>query len=124
VEVIVTASDYAFQLPDSLRVGRTLFHFKNAGKVPHEMGMALLKPGVTLTQVLELMGAGGSPDSLLDGIIGILIAEPGVSTIGALSVDLLPGRTYALICNFQDGPDQPPHAALGMVASRTTLEAP
>jgi len=118
-ELTITGSDYAFQLPDTLQAGRTVLHFTNAGKVAHEMGMALLKPGVTLAQVLERVKAGGSPDSLLDGTVGILIAEPGVATIGALSVDLLPGRTYALFCNFRDGPDKPPHSALGMVSSRT-----
>ena len=86
--------------------------------------MALLKPGVSLAQVLELAKAGGSPDSLLDGTVGILIAEPGVTTVGALLVDLLPGRTYALFCNFQDGPDKPPHSDLGMVGSLTIASAP
>jgi hypothetical protein len=123
-DITVTGSDYAFQLPDSLQAGPTVLHFNNAGKVAHEMGMALLKPGVTLDQVLARIKAGASPDSLLDGIVGILIAQPGVPTVGGLSLELLPGRTYALFCNFQDGPDKPPHSALGMVSSRTVLMAP
>ena len=118
-DITVTGSDYAFQLPDSLQAGPTVLHFNNVGQVDHEMGMALLKPGVTLPQVLERIKAGNSPDSLLDGIVGILIAKPGVTTLGGLSVELLPGRTYALFCNFQDGPDKPPHSSLGMVSSRT-----
>ncbi|HJR35952.1 MAG TPA: hypothetical protein VJ817_13440 [Gemmatimonadales bacterium] len=122
--IAVTGSDYAFQLPDSLQAGTTVLHFNNVGKVDHEMGMALLKPGVTLAQVLERIKAGNSPDSLLDGIVGILIAKPGVTTLGGLSVELLPGRTYALFCNFQDGPDKPPHSSLGMVSSRTITAAP
>jgi hypothetical protein len=122
-DITVTASDYAFQLPDSLQAGPTVLHLTNAGKVDHEMGMALLKPGVTLAQVLARIKAGASPDSLLDGIVGILIAKPGVSTVGGLSVELLPGRTYAMFCNFQDGPDKPPHSSLGMVASRTITAA-
>jgi hypothetical protein len=85
--------------------------------------MALLRPGVTLAQVLDVVKAGGSPDSLLDGIVGILIAKPGVTALGSLTIDLMPGRTYALFCNFQDAPDKPPHSALGMVASRTVLGA-
>jgi hypothetical protein len=120
----VTGSDYAFQLPDSLHASTTVLHFTNAGKVDHEMGMALLKPGVTLAQVMDRIKAGSSPDSLLDGIVGILIAAPGVTTLGGLSVELLPARTYALFCNFQDGPDKPPHSALGMVTSRTIAAAP
>ena len=122
--ITVTGSDYAFQLPDSLQAGATVLHFTNAGKVDHEMGMALLKPGVTLAQVMDRIKGGASPDSLLDGIVGILIAKPGVTTLGGLSVELLPGRTYALFCNFQDGPDKPPHSALGMVTSRTIAAAP
>jgi uncharacterized cupredoxin-like copper-binding protein len=122
--ITVAASDYAFQLPDSLQAGPTVLHLKNAGQVDHEMGMALLKPGVTLPQVLARIKAGGSPDSLLDGLVGVLIAKPGVSALGGLSVDLLPGRTYALFCNFQDGPDKPPHSSLGMVTSRTIAPAP
>jgi hypothetical protein len=122
-DITVTGSDYAFQLPDSLQAGSTVLHFSNVGKVDHEMGMALLKPGVTLAQVLERIKAGNSPDSLLDGIVGILIAKPGVTTLGGLSVELLPGRTYAMFCNFQDGPDKPPHSSLGMVTSRTITPA-
>ena len=123
-DITVTASDYAFQLPDSLQAGPTVLHLNNAGKVSHEMGMALLKPGVTLAQVLDRIKTGQSPDSLLDGIVGILIAVSGVTTLGGLSVELLPGRTYALFCNFQDGPDKPPHSSLGMVSSRTIAAAP
>ena len=123
-EIKVTGADYAFQLPDSLAPGPTLLRFHNDGKVDHELGLALLKPGVTLARVLEVVKAGGSPDSLLEGIVGILIAAPGVTTVGALHVDFLPGRTYGLICNFQDGPDKPPHSGLGMVTSRTIAAAP
>ena len=123
-DVTITGSDYAFQLPDSVQAGPTVFHFNNAGKVPHEMAMALLKPGVTLEQVMARVKAGASPDSLLDGIVGILIAIPGVPVVGGLSVELLPGRTYAMYCNFQDSPDKPPHSALGMVSSRTIAAAP
>src|SRR5687768_17063571 len=122
-EVLVTGSDYAFQISDTLRPGQTTLRFANAGNVDHEMGLALLRPGVTLAQVMDVMKAGGSPDSLLDGIVGILIARPGATTLGSLATDLLPGRTYALFCNFQDAPDTPPHSALGMVASRTVSGA-
>lgn len=123
-EIVVTGSDYAFQLSDTLQAGLTTMRFVNAGQVDHEMGMALLRPGVTLTNVLDVVQAGGSPDSLLEGIVGILIAEPGATTLGGLAVDLRPGRTYALFCNFQDAPDKPPHSALGMVSSLTVPIAP
>jgi hypothetical protein len=111
-DITVTALDYAFKLPDSLQAGPTVLHLNNAGKVTHEMGMALLKPGVTLDQVLARIKGGSSPDSLLDGIVGILIAQPGVPILGGLWLELLPGRTYALFRNFQDAPDKPPHSSL------------
>jgi hypothetical protein len=120
-EYAVTGIDYAFQIPDSVRAGSTIVRFHNAGAVPHELAMALLKPGITVPRVLEVLKAGGSPDSLIDGVVGILIAQPGSDPIGRLSVNFLAGRTYALFCNFQDSPDKPPHFALGMVRS---LEIP
>jgi hypothetical protein len=118
-DVAVQGLDYAFQLPDSLPPGPSTFRLRNAGKVPHEMGMALLNPGVTVSQVMTLIGGGGDPDSLIAGIVGILIAGPGETAVGGLAVDLLPGRTYAFFCNFQDAPDQPEHVALGMFSGRT-----
>jgi hypothetical protein len=33
-----------------------------------------------------------------------------------LTAELLPGRTYALICYFRDGDTLPAHSHLGMVA--------
>ena len=57
-DITVTGSDYAFQLPDSLQAGPAVLHFNNAGKVDHEMGMALLKPGVTRGQVMDRIKAG------------------------------------------------------------------
>ncbi|MGH7631736.1 MAG: hypothetical protein ACREOF_20575 [Gemmatimonadales bacterium] len=115
--LIITGTDYAFQMPDTVRAGRAVIHFVNQGKVPHELVLARLKAGVTLDQVLERMRQGAEPDELLDGMGGVLIATPGDSSFGRLVVELSPGRTYGMICNFQDAPDQPPHVALGMVAS-------
>ncbi len=116
-EITVTGVDYTFQLPDSIHPGLTLVRFHNAGTVPHEMAFALLKAGVTMAQVLEVEQAGGNTDSLVDGVIGILIAQPGTTSIGSLATDFLPGRTYGLMCSFQDAEDKPPHVMLGMLSS-------
>ncbi|MGQ0701654.1 MAG: hypothetical protein ACT4PM_00805 [Gemmatimonadales bacterium] len=116
-ELLVTGQDYAFQLPDSMPPGLVAFRFYNSGKVPHEMGVSPRKPGVTLAQVLELDRRGGNVDSLFEGIVGILIVNPGDTAVGRLLVDLEPGRTYVFWCNFQDAPDQPRHINLGMIRS-------
>ena len=36
-------------------------------------------------------------------MIGVLIARPAQASGGELLVDLLPGRTYAIVCQFRDG---------------------
>ena len=118
-EINVAGIDYAFQVPDSLPPGPTSFRFANTGKVDHEMIIALLKSGVTLGDMVAAMQAGRDPRELTDGMVGILISSPGTEAVGALHVDLLPGRTYVWVCSFQDAPDAKPHHELGMLAART-----
>lgn len=116
-EVTVVGVDYAFAAPDSLSSGPTAIAFENRGEVRHEMILVRLKEGVTLAEVLEAAQGGGDPEDYTEGGPGILIAGPGQTAASRLLVDLLPGRTYALVCNFRDEPDAPPHTALGMTAS-------
>lgn len=113
-DVAVRGTDYAFTVPESLPPGRTAFTFENAGQVPHEMILVRLKEGVTLPQVLEAASGGQDPADFTEGGLAILIASPGDTAGARMLVDLLPGRTYALVCNFEDGEGKPPHIALGM----------
>jgi hypothetical protein len=115
-EVVVRGTDYAFDVPRTLPPGPTAFAFENAGQVPHEMILVRLKEGVTLPQVLEAANAGGNPQEFTEGGAAILIAAPGATSSSRVLVDLVPGRAYALICNFRDGEEHPPHVALGMTA--------
>ena len=57
------------------------------------------------------------PTDLTDGVVGILITEPGETSLGTMDVELLPGRTYVMICQFKDADSLPPHVAMGMQAS-------
>lgn len=116
-DVIVRGTDYAFDVPDTLPPGQTAFTFANGGKVPHEMILVRLKEGVTLPQVLQAVQTGSDPGEFTEAGTAILIAPPGDTARTRLLVDLLPGRTYAMVCNFEDGEGQPPHVALGMVKS-------
>jgi hypothetical protein len=43
--VLVVGTDYAFQIPEPIRSGETLFTFENRGTVRHEMSIVLLKEG-------------------------------------------------------------------------------
>jgi hypothetical protein len=42
---------------------------------------------------------------------------PGRTAGGRLLVDLLPGRTYLLVCTLKDTPEAKPHAEMGMLAA-------
>lgn len=115
-EVTVIGLDYAFRAPDTLPPGPTAIAFENRGEVDHELILVRLQEGVTVADVMEAVRGGGDPRELTEGGPGILIAGPGQTTASRLLVDLQRGRTYALVCNFRDQPDDPPHTELGMFA--------
>jgi len=116
-EISISAMDYAFQAPSHLAPGRTLFRLHNTGKVPHEMAMGQLRAGITADSALARLAAGIEPAEITDGLVGVLIAGPADSSLGALSVELIRGRTYLMICQFRDADSLPPHVAMGMQAS-------
>lgn len=116
--VAVVGSDYAFaQFPTTIPAGKTLFSFDNRGKVRHEMSIVLLKPGITLQQLIEKGPGAASSRAIADRLIGILIARPGEASGGQLFVELSSGQRYVVICTLKDVPDGPQHAALGMITS-------
>jgi len=78
------------------------------------LGGAWRRPPSSLPSSLSAQVAARQPAAFLDAMIGVLIAPPGQMSGGALLVDLLPGRTYAIVCQFRDGEGQPPHLMLGM----------
>lgn len=116
-EVIVGGLDYTFELAATLEPGPIKIGFENRGQVPHELVLARLRPGVTLVDMIAGITEGGDPDEFSDGFYGILVADPGEVTLGRLYVELESGRSYALVCMFEDEEGDPPHVALGMVRS-------
>ncbi len=116
-EIVVAATDYAFALPATIATGRATFRLQNQGKVPHEMALGRLRAGITADSALAYAAAGQDVGALADGIVGILIAGPGETSIGTVSTDLIAGRTYMMICQFKDADSLPPHIAMGMQAS-------
>lgn len=110
-EVTVVGTDYAFEAPDTLPPGPTVFVLDNRGVVQHEVGMGLLKEGVTIEDALAAQQAGDDP---LEATLGFVYADPEERSPGRLFVDLQPGRRYGLVCFLQDRPDAPPHTELGM----------
>ena len=118
VEIHVVGTDYAFlPLPATISSGKTLFSFENRGKVRHELSIALLRPGVSLQQVMQLAPGSGERTQLIERVVGILIARPGDTSGGQLLADLLPGRRYLVRCSLRDTPDAQPHHTLGMITA-------
>lgn len=116
VRIHVVGTDYAFlPLPATLAPGKTLFSFENRGKVRHELSIALLRPGVTLQQMMQVVPGSGERPGYIEKVVGILIAKPGDTSGGELLADLLPGRRYLVRCSLRDTPDAAPHHQLGMV---------
>jgi hypothetical protein len=111
--VVVRGLDYAFQAPDTVPAGLTLFVLENQGTVRHELVLVRLKQGHTLAEVIA---AKTPPErlALYDGIVGLIVAEPGARAMGTLTTDLTQGRTYVLTCNLRDAPDKQLHLAQGM----------
>lgn len=122
-EVTVGGLDYAFDAPDTLSAGPTVFTFENRGQVRHEMILVRLQEGVTLDSVMQGLQNDADPSDFIEGGPGILLANAGETTASQLYVDLMPGRTYALLCNLTDSPDARPHVALGMRDSFYVREA-
>jgi hypothetical protein len=116
-DVDVVAFDYAFQVPKEAAPGTTTFRFQNKGKKRHELNIFLMKPGVTVTQVLELQKAGKSTQALVEGPVGVLFAEAGKSSPSRISTDLRPGREYGVICIFRDTAAAPRHFEMGMYST-------
>ncbi|MFL5487931.1 MAG: hypothetical protein ACJ8AJ_05535 [Gemmatimonadaceae bacterium] len=118
VRIDVVANDYAFlPLPARVAAGPTIFTFVNQGRVNHEMSIGRLRPGATIDDVLKVSREGGRLREVVTRSVGILVAGPGKSPDGRLLVDLIPGETYLVLCNFKDTPVAPTHMTLGMYAT-------
>lgn len=121
-ELTIIGVDYAFGGPHTLPPGPTAITFENRGQVEHEMILVRLKKGVTLDQVMEGVASGDDPTDFTEGGSGILIVGPGQTTASRLLVDMMPGRTYVLVCSLQSGPEGKPHLQLGMVSTLQVSE--
>src|SRR4029078_2428163 len=112
VEVIGT--DYAFRAPATLPAGPVTFRFRNDGKKSHEFNIFLLKPGVTIDQVIAAGKAAKPQMPMIEGAVGVLVADPGSTAPSGLTVNLVPGRTYGVQCIFRDSTGMPRHYEMGM----------
>ncbi|MGH7651632.1 MAG: hypothetical protein ACREMS_07280 [Gemmatimonadaceae bacterium] len=114
-DVTIVAREYAFTVPATLPAGLTTFHFVNRGRVTHEVQLFRFNRGVSAAVARRYLATGDVPDSVADRSGSVLIAAPGDSVREGITVRLVSGERYALMCMFRDAPSKPRHTSLGMV---------
>jgi hypothetical protein len=118
--VTVTASDYAFQAPDSMAGGAVTVQLVNHGKELHQAQLIRLEQGKTLADVAQVLKSGGAIPSWIKFVGGPNGIAPGQET---QATAVLPPGNYAYICLIPS-PDGVIHAAKGMARPFTVTEAP
>lgn len=113
----ITATNYAFDMPDSVAAGRTVIRLLNKGPEMHHAQLVRLEGGHTVAEMLQ--APPGPPPAWVREIGGPNTPVPGGTAIAV--VDLKPG-TYAVLC-FIPSPDGKPHIMKGMVRGFTVVEA-
>lgn len=109
--VVVTASDYAFQAPDTIAAGLTEFRLHNLGPSLHHLTLVRLGEGKTLEDLVKAM----APNAPMP-VWAVLAGGPNASVPGGWSsatVVLSPGR-YVMLCFVPDSANVP-HFAHGMM---------
>jgi hypothetical protein len=115
-EVSITATDYAFHLPQRINAGVTAFSFEDRGAQRHEMALLLLKQNASTDSAVKLLAAGAPLRDLVDGQAALIVTRPHELPGPKLLLNLKKARTYFVVCNLKDAPDKPAHATLGMFA--------
>jgi hypothetical protein len=108
--VRVVGGEYAFAMPDRVEGGVTTMNFVNAGKEPHEYGLARLGTGKTLADLDKVLAKGGEPPEWVEDIGGVPPMTPGQRV--SITRRLRPGK-YIFVC-FLSAPKGKLHYQLGM----------
>jgi len=112
--VTITARDYAFDGPDSIRSGPTTFRLVSAGREQHFLGLVKITGSHTLADYRRALTSKRTPSwAIPAGGVGTI--APGGTAMTTL--DLEPGL-YAMICDMQDARGTP-HMLEGMLRSLT-----
>jgi hypothetical protein len=109
--VNIVATDFAFEMPDTVVGGVVLLNLVNRGKELHHATIVKLEDGKSIENFMAAMQQPGPPPPWAKFVGGPNPAEPGQTIHGAAI--LTPGN-YLTIC-FIPSPDGPPHVAKGMV---------
>ena len=111
--VTFTATDFAFQGPDTIAPGFTTLRMVNQGPQEHHLILARLDDGYTLDSLTAFMQkdpAGVPPFATWRGAANAVLAGDSTGS----TVDLPAGR-YALLCFIPDPATGAPHIVKGML---------
>jgi hypothetical protein len=111
-----TAVEYQFQGPASIPGGWTRLTLQNQGKQSHDLILAKLAAGKTITDVMGALAQNGPPDWVQ--MYGGVSAAPGQS---ASYVANLQAGNYVIL-SFGNNPQGLPDAAQGMVRQLTVTQ--
>lgn len=119
--VTVTASDYAFVIPDSVASGVTTFRLMNHGAEIHHMQIVRLDSGKTMSDLQTAMQQPGLPPAWAVFVGGVGVIPPHGHGGSSITANLKPGQ-HVLLC-FIPSPDGMPHIARGMVRPFVVTQA-
>ncbi len=115
--VTVTAGDFFFQMPDTLKAGLTSFRLVNKGKELHHIQAVRLADGKTLQDLVQHFAASHVAPAWATEVGGPNTGAPGAET--EATFHLRPG-TYAILCVIPS-PDGTPHLMKGMMKQVTVV---
>ena len=121
VDVQVVASDFAFQIPDTLTAGPSTFTLVNNGAELHHLQILKLEEGKTAAD-LAALPAEAPPPSWVVEMGGPNPAGPGGGS-ARTTVDLSEGNYVAICFIPSPAPDNRPHVAKGMLRPFTVVPA-
>jgi hypothetical protein len=117
--VTVTATDYAFQAPDTIAAGRTTIQLVNRGPDFHHVWLIKLEQGKTLKDLMEATKDHGPLPKWAVDVGGPNTPMPGGQTSATL--DLEAGR-YVMVCVIPAMKDGQPHFMKGMFKELTVAK--
>jgi hypothetical protein len=116
--VAVTATEFAYSMPDTLPAGWTSFQMTNSGQELHHMTLVRLAEGKTLDDLMQAMATPGPVPSWATFLGGPnAVVGPMVSDV---TLDLAPG-SYAVLCVIPSPNDGKPHVMKGMSKAFTVV---
>ena len=118
--VTFTATEFAFQGPDTIPAGLTMFHLNAAGQELHHLQLIKLEEGKTYADFEAAMKVKGPPPSWVVQYGGVNPPVPGGMAIATQTME--PGN-YAVVC-FVEGADRVAHLNKGMMRPLVVKETP